>query len=259
MQHALNYYAKEIVLAPRKSLRRRWFVVMLTALFAAPYGYANEACPANLGVQLIKKAPLLPVSPSSYAACGLPAASIAAARIAVADDDRVVGPSSCMSKVCMFDARSGARMSEWNLISAPPGIELSAHLAPLSDTLGRDSFKPMAQIELSKYPMAARGAQDIFGVTTHLAHGERVVTAYGGGYAKSTHRFKARTLICEGVPRSNRVPQDVRAWALKGMPAIALAAQYYGEEPGCSWTQWVVMPIGLSTKKKPTIDSARWC
>ena len=221
----------------------------LASALAAPVGYAQNACPTGPQVQLVKQQ-LLPASPYRYSPCGFPAASVASARIAIADDDEVVGPSSCMSKVCVFDARSGAREQDWDLISASAASNLSARLALLSDKLGKDEFKPMLRIELSKHHMTGQRDEDTLKLTMQASRGDTVVTAYGGGYDKSTHRFKAIALKCEGKIRKRRVPQEVRAWTLNGVAAVALAVQYYGDQPGCSWTQWAVMPIRRVGEKK---------
>jgi hypothetical protein len=252
MQYAVNRRARDVVNALRSGLRVRWLMALMALLacaLAAPFGYAQNACPTGLQVQLVKQQ-LLPASPYRYTPCGFPAASVASARVAVADDDGVVGPSSCMSKVCVFDARSGAREHEWDLISASAGSDLSERLAPLSDKLGKDEFKPMMQIELSKHQITNQRDKDTLRLTMRASRGEMVVTAYGGGYDKSTHHFKAITLKCEGKIRKSRAPQEVRAWTLNGMAAVALAAQYYGDQPGCSWTQWAVMPIRPVDEKK---------
>ncbi len=217
-------------------------------LLAGPAALASEPCSADAGVQLVPQR-LLPGAPGYYLACGFPAASTLLRQVAVADDEAVASPSSCAAAVCVFSTNSGQKLRTHNLTQASEGQPLSAGLAPLIESLRHNDFRPMQAVQ----PIGRRGEnsreQGSFRISFHRDSGTAFVVARINGYAATTHRFRPRTMRCPSHPTQQVLPDEVRAWALEGVAALAVAAEYRGQEPGCSWTQWVVVPVRQKTQR----------
>ncbi len=203
---------------------------------------ASGACPAESGVQLLRQQ-LLPGSPAYYLACGLPAASLQARQIAIADGDGAVAPSACAMQVCVFDSVSGKMLSRWSLTAAPAGVDLGVHLQPLMDSLRAQAFQPMRALLRQKQGSDAMLTDGSSQVVLQFKRGSAFLVARKLGYAEVRHRFKPRTMRCQAHPDRRVLPQEVRAWSLDSIAVFAIAADYLGAEPGCSWTEWLVLPM----------------
>ena len=60
---------------------------------------------------------------------------------------------------------------------------------------------------------------------------------------KAIHTFAPQQLNCEGRKSIATKPSEVRAWALEGLNALAVAVDFYGAASGCSLTRWQVIPV----------------
>ena len=206
---------------------------------------ANELCSLNTEVKIVR------TKSYSYASCGFPAASISGKEIAIGDDGSSAGPTSCMAQVCLFDAVTGLRLRHWNM-SNNALADLGEHLAPLSELLKTKAFQSMARMEYIPQKRGEIHRGSGLTVALNVAKNASTIAVEGDGYAQAVHRFKPRIAHCESEPDERVVPQSVYPWALEGFPAIVVGAQYGGAEMGCTWMEWIVIPLKQKPKKQPS-------
>jgi hypothetical protein len=221
-------------------------VAVAVCLHAGP-GTAGEDCVSQAGAQLLRQQ-MQPNTPAYYLACNLPAASRGHQQIAIADDGDILGPSSCQNQVCTFKAKDGRAVKRWELQTAPPGVTLDAHLAPLAEALRAHGYTPMTALHRSAAPAGAVLTLGELRIEFHNAPGSAWLVVHARGRAATRYRFAPRTMRCHPEPPRRTLPSDVRAWAQEGVPALVVAAQYPASELGCSWTEWVVVPITAGSK-----------
>ncbi len=223
------------------------FTVSLFIAYAliVPLAEARNPCPEEVGVQLIR------IWPNSYNSCGFPAASIQEKQIAIGDDEVSAGPGSCSSKVCLFDAVTGRRLREWNTMGGKLD-DIGERMASLGEMLKRRKFQPMARME---YTALYHGEiHQGSGLKVTLKRGENTaIVIEGSKYERKVYRFKPRIARCEAQPDERVVPQSVYPWALDGVDAIVVGAQYGGAEPLCMWMEWIVIPLKQKAKTQPSV------
>ena len=116
------------------SLFRISTAVAVLVMAAVSVAYADELCKADGATQLVQR------RPHAYSACGFPAASVKINQIAIAETGEFgFGSSSCMSKVCVFNALNGNRLRDWD-IESKPTADLAPVLAPLLDALRSEAL-----------------------------------------------------------------------------------------------------------------------
>jgi hypothetical protein len=166
--------------------------------------------------------------------------------VAISDTAASVGPSSCMSKVCLFEAKRGTRVRDWNTEKPPTELDLATYLAPLETRLREDAFQSMTKIYPKEIDHGVAAATPKVSIEFKSSRSGAAIKVRGKGKSQFTYRFKTRVLRCDN--RANRPvpPQSVRAWSNQNASVLALAVDYFGEEGGCSWTQWIVIPLKLN-------------
>ncbi len=224
--------------------------ILFSSITAAAFAQPHDPCSPYSGVALVRE------SPFYYNSCGFPAASISAKQIATGNENFSAGPTSCMAQVCLFDAVSGRRLDHWNT-NDKTLADLSEHLAPLSELLKQKAFQPMVRMEYTPQKRGGLHRGSGLTVTLSLPTNASSIVVEGDGYMRTVHRFKSRIARCEGEADQRVVPQSVVPWALEGFPAVVVGAQYYGAEAGCTWMDWIVVPLKKKTKKQPSAKSAQ--
>ncbi len=118
--------------------------------------------------------------------------------------------------------------------------------------LKHQEFQSMKQMEERPAPYHGQLLQGS-GLTVTLKRGKNTaVVVEGSKYQKKVFRFKPRIARCEAQPDERVVPQSVYLWALDGVDAIVVGAQYGGAEPLCMWMEWIVVPLKQKTNKQPS-------
>ena len=215
-------------------------LVMVTASIA----YADELCKVDGATELVQR------RSHAYSACGFPAASVKINQIAIAETGEFgFGSSSCMSKVCVFNALNGNRLRDWD-IESKPTVNLAPAIAPLIEALRSEAFRPMKLFDMTPVDNDEVHTGERLTVRLHRKGRTSFFTVSGKGYSKLVHRFKTRTMQqCHEHPPALATAQTLHVWGLEGFPALVVLGQYYGAEMWCSWTEWVVVPL------KPSVNA----